>query len=314
LRSLDADPAPVGDPVGRSGYGPGRGPRRPEPDEQRLDALGEFAGRVAHDFNNLLAVILNYAAFAAEELAAAARVDWEAAARDVGQVQRAAEQAAALTGQLRALSRRDSVRPRTLHLDDVITDAAPLLRRTLGPDIVLRADLDPHPWPVLADAGLIEQVLVNLATNARDAMSGGGTLTIETRNVDRAGAGSDPGAGSGVGTGPEAGAGSGADTGSGPGAGSGGTPTPADRCVRLRVSDTGSGMVAEVAEHALEPLFTTGSGIGAGLGLSTVYGILAQMGATIDIRSWPGAGTTITIMVPVTDERPEPVQDVPTPF
>jgi signal transduction histidine kinase len=291
LRSLDADPAPedapVDDTADRSGAGPGRDRREPEPEEQRqrLDALGEFAGRVAHDFSNLLAVILNYAAFAAEELATGPRADWAAAARDVGQVQRAAEQAAALTGQLRAFARRDAVRPRVLHLDEVITEVAPLLRRTLGADIVLRTDLDPHQWPVLADADGVEQVLVNLAANARAAMGGGGTLTVETRNIERPGAG----------------------------AGSGGGPVRADRYVRLRVSDTGSGMVAEVAERAFEPFFTTGSGIGAGLGLSTVYGIVARTGATIDIRSRPEAGTTVTIMFPVTDERAEPVQEAPAP-
>jgi signal transduction histidine kinase len=266
-----ADPPPAG---------PGRDRRDGEPEDQRLDVLGELAGRVAHDFNNLLAVIINYAAFAAEELAAGPRANWAAAARDVDQIQRAAERAATLTGQLRVFARRDAVRPRVLHLDDVITDAAPLLRRTLGAEIELRTDLAADPWPVLADAGRIEQVLVNLAANARDAMSGGGTLTIETRNVD---------------------------------AGTDGAPIAAGRYVRLRVSDTGSGMGAEVVEHAFEPFYTTSSGIGAGLGLSTVYGIVAQAGATIDIRSRPGAGTTVTILVPVTDDRAEPVQEAPTP-
>jgi signal transduction histidine kinase len=284
LSGLDAGPAPedahVGDPADPCPAGPGRIRRDGGPEGQRLDVLGELAGRVAHDFNNLLAVIINYAAFAAEELAAGPQANWEAAARDVGQIQRAAERAAALTGQLRVFARRDAVRPRVLHLDDVIADVAPVLRGTLGADVALRTDLAADPWPVLVDAGRIEQVLVNLAANGRDAMSGGGTLTIETRNVE---------------------------------AGADGGPIPAGRYVRLRVSDTGSGMGAEVVEHAFEPFYTTSSGVGAGLGLSTVYGIVAQAGATIDIRSRPGAGTTVTILVPVTDDPPDPAQGAPAP-
>jgi signal transduction histidine kinase len=284
LSGLDAAPAPedghVDGPADPCPGGPGRVRRDGEPEDERLDVLGELAGRVAHDFNNLLVVIINYAAFAAEELAAGPGADWEAAARDVDQIQRAAERAAALTGQLRVFARRDAGRPRVLHLEDVIADLAPQLRRTLGADVALRTDLAADPWPVLADAGRIGQVLVNLAANARDAMSGGGTLTIETRNVD---------------------------------AGTDGGPIPAARCVRLRVSDTGSGMGAEVVEHAFEPFYTTSSGIGAGLGLSTVYGIVAQAGATIDIRSRPGAGTTVTILVPVTDDPPDPVQGASAP-
>jgi hypothetical protein len=241
---------------------------------QRLEVLGQLAGGVAHDFNNLLAVILNYAAFVAEELAAGNDGDLPAAARDVGQIQRAAERATALTHQLLAFARREIVQPRALDLNQVVVEVQQLLERTIGEDVVLSTDLTQDLWPVLADAGQIEQVLVNLAVNARDAMRGGGTLTIDTANVT-----------------------DGAEV-----AAAGSIPR-ARRHVRLRVGDTGTGMVPEVVAHVFEPFFTTKvDGTGTGLGLATVYGIVMQAEGAIDIHSVPGAGTTFTILIPVTDQ------------
>jgi len=250
---------------------------------QRLESLGQLAGGVAHDFNNLLAVILNYVSFVSEELAAAAGPDpaqhLGAASTDLAQVKVAAERAARLTRQLLAFARREVVRPQVLDLDKVITAVEEMLRRTLGEHVQLVTSLAGSLWPVLADPGQIEQVLVNLAVNARDAMPAGGTLTIDTSNivVD-------------------------ADT------VAGGSKAREGRNVRLRVSDTGTGMTADLVEHVFEPFFTTkAEGAGTGLGLATVYGILSQAEGHIRIYSEPGAGTTFTIMLPVTAEAAVPV-------
>jgi PAS domain S-box-containing protein len=246
---------------------------------QRLEVLGQLAGGVAHDFNNLLAVILNYAAFVVEELAAGRDGDLEAAGRDVAQIQRAAQRATSLTHQLLAFARREVVQPRVIDLNDVVNEVQQLLDRTIGEDVVLCTNLGAGLWPVLADTGQIEQVLVNLAVNARDAMTGGGVLTIDTANVEL-GADVIPA----------------------------GSPARAGRHVRLRVGDNGTGMAPEVMAHVFEPFYTTkADGTGTGLGLATVYGIVVQADATIDIQSRPGVGTTFTIMVPVTDEVAVPV-------
>jgi PAS domain S-box-containing protein len=253
---------------------------------QRLEVLGQLAGGVAHDFNNLLAVILNYAAFVAEELATMPQSEsMVAAGRDVGQIQRAAERATTLTHQLLAFARREVIQPRVLNLNDVVTEVKQLLDRTIGDDVVLHTDLAADVWPVLADTGQIEQVLVNLAVNARDAMSDGGTLSIDTANVaidaEAVAAGS---------------------------------PLRAGRYVRLRISDTGTGMSNEVIEHVFEPFYTTKrDGNGTGLGLATVYGIVVQAEGTIDIRSQPGVGTTFRMMFPVTDEVAVAVEE-PQPY
>jgi len=245
---------------------------------QRLEVLGQLAGGVAHDFNNLLAVILNYAAFVAEEItaqpgSAQPGSALEAAGHDVGQIQRAAERASVLTHQLLAFARREVVQPRVLDLNNVVADIQQLLDRTIGEDVVLQTELAPDLAPVLADAGQVEQVLVNLAVNARDAMPGGGALRIETENVV-----------------------------------TGDASPPAGRHIRLRVADTGTGIPADIIEHVFEPFFTTkGEGTGTGLGLATVYGIVTQAGGTIDIQSQDGVGTTFTIVLPATDEVAEPV-------
>jgi signal transduction histidine kinase/CheY-like chemotaxis protein len=247
---------------------------------QRLENLGQLAGGVAHDFNNLLAVILNYASFAAEELATASEPDWaarcESARSDLGQITRASELAASLTRQLLTFARREVMRPQVLDLDTVIAAVEEMLRRTLGEHVELVTALAGDLRPVLADPGQLEQVLVNLALNARDAMPGGGTLTIDTSNIT-------------------------VDAESLAG-GSQSRPGPN---VRLRVSDTGTGMPHDVIEHAFDPFFTTKEeGAGTGLGLATVYGIITQAEGHIHIYSEPGIGTTFSIMLPVTAQVP----------
>jgi signal transduction histidine kinase/CheY-like chemotaxis protein len=263
---------------------------------QRLESLGQLAGGVAHDFNNLLAVILNYLSFVSEEVAAAAETAWpdparhlESATADLGQIKKAAERAAGLTHQLLVFARREVIRPQVLDLDTVITAVEELLRRTIGEHVELVASLAGDLWPILADPGQLEQVLVNLAVNARDAMPAGGTLTIDTGNVTVD-----------------------ADT------IAGGSRARKGRNVRLRISDTGNGMSADVAQHVFEPFFTTKpDGGGTGLGLATVYGILTQADGDIRIYSEPGHGTTFTITLPVTAEAavrvaaPAPYQRTP---
>ena len=245
---------------------------------QRLDSLGQLAGGVAHDFNNLLAVILNYASFVSQRLALAAESagdqSWDAARSDVEQIQRATERGASLTRQLLAFASRDVIRPLVLDLNDVVADVEELLRRAIGEHIELVTSLADGLWPILADAGKLEQVLVNLAVNARDAMPAGGMLTIATENIT-------VGAESATRR----------------------RHTQPGRHVRLQVSDTGVGMAPDVVERAFEPFFTTKSDSGGtGLGLATVYGILAHAEADIQISSRPGAGTTFTVVLPVTDE------------
>jgi signal transduction histidine kinase/CheY-like chemotaxis protein len=249
---------------------------------QRLESLGQLAGGVAHDFNNLLAVILNYTAFAAEELAAATGSDWaeccESARSDLGQISRAGQRAAGLTRQLLTFARREVVQPRVLDLDTVITAVEEMLRRTLGEHVELVTSLAGDLQPVLADPGQLEQVLVNLAVNARDAMPGGGTLTMDTSNIT-------------------------VDAESI----AGGSKARPGQNVRLRVSDTGTGMSPNVIEHAFEPFFTTKKdGGGTGLGLATVYGILTQADGHIHIYSDPGGGTTFSIMLPATTQAATP--------
>jgi hypothetical protein len=252
---------------------------------QRLENLGQLAGGIAHDFNNLLAVIINYVTFVAEELDVATDSDWarrwETARGDVGQIKLAAERAARLTHQLLAFARREVVRPQVLDLDQVISGVEEMLVRTIGEHVELVFSPGGDLCPVMADPGQLEQVLVNLAVNARDAMPGGGTLTIDTTNItvdDETIAG-----GSKAQLGPN---------------------------VRLRVSDSGTGMPADVAAHAFEPFFTTKpEGAGTGLGLATVYGIIAQAGGHIQIYSEPGAGTTFSIVLPVTAEAAAAVPD-----
>jgi PAS domain S-box-containing protein len=256
---------------------------------QRLESLGQLAGGVAHDFNNLLAVISSYAAFVAEEVAIdAPQAGWESVRDDIHQIEQAAQRAAGLTRQLLAFARREVIQPRVLDLNDTIADVEQLLIRTLGEHVVLATELAPEPCPVLADPGQIEQVLVNLAVNARDAMPGGGQLTIKTATAD---VDADYAAGRAV--------------------------LVPGRYVNLKVSDTGTGMPQEVISKAFEPFFSTKTKTGGtGLGLATVYGIITQAGGYVQIYSEPGLGTVVTILLPATSRaatKPAPSKELPPP-
>jgi PAS domain S-box-containing protein len=241
---------------------------------RRLESLGQLAGGVAHDFNNILAIIANYTELVLDTLdTPQLQPDDVAAARaDLGQISRAAERATRLTKQLLAFGRREITQPELLSLNHVIGDVEQMLRRSLGEHIHLFVDPDRQLWTVCADPGQIEQILLNLAVNARDAMPGGGTLSIDTANVDLT-------------------ADDVTDSTLKPG-----------RYVRLRVSDTGSGMPPEVAERAFEPFYTTKpAGSGTGLGLATVYGIATAAGGDVRLYTEADIGTTITVLLPATD-------------
>jgi CheY-like chemotaxis protein len=221
---------------------------------------------VAHDFNNLLAVILSYTDFVRGAVQA------KDVREDVEEIHAAAVRASELTRQLLAFSRREMVTPRVFELDQLITDMAKLLRRTLGESVCLSISLSPDLPRVKADASKIEQVLVNLAVNARDAMPSGGTLTVETHPLDVIGDGHPDGLLPG-------------------------------RYAVLSVRDTGSGMTPDVAARVFEPFFTTKErGRGTGLGLAMVYGIVQQAGGSISVCSQVGEGTTFRIALPATAE------------
>jgi PAS domain S-box-containing protein len=245
---------------------------------QRLEAIGQLAAGVAHDFNNLLAVILIYANFVTKRVEAKpgeapVAEDLVLVAADTEKIRLAAERAAALTHQLLIFGRRGDMEPKVLDLNDVVEDLQELLGRTIGEHITLRIRLDPALAAVRIDPSAIYQVVMNLVINARDAMALGGTLTIETVNVefDRALMwGSDLGVG---------------------------------HYVRLRVTDTGCGMPAEVAARAFDPFFTTKpTGEGSGLGLATVYGIVKQAEGDVRLYSEPDHGTVITVYLPATTD------------
>jgi signal transduction histidine kinase/FixJ family two-component response regulator len=247
---------------------------------QRLESLGQLVGGVAHDFNNLLNVIQGYADFSAEQVQALAPADarLEPVLEDIEQVRVAAQQASRLTRQLLTFARENVNRPEVLDLNEAVKEAGQLLRRTLGEHIELVIAAEPALWRVKADRGQLEQVLVNLAVNARDAMPGGGRLSIDTGNteVDAAYVTRRP-------------------------------ELKPGRYARLRVSDTGTGMDRATADRVFEPFFSTKpKGRGTGLGLATVYGVVTQAGGSIEIYSELGLGTTITVLLPTTDEAAEP--------
>jgi PAS domain S-box-containing protein len=244
---------------------------------ERMESLGQLVGGIAHDFNNLLNVIASFSDMLAEEIAGLAAEDARLGTvlGDVEQVRRAAQRAIRLTRQLLIFARSDVVHPEVLSLNEIIAGLEQLLRRTLGEHITLNTAPGDGLWPVKADAGQLEQVLVNLAVNARDAMPGGGKLTIDTANitVDEAYAEGRPGLKPG-------------------------------RYTRLRVSDTGTGIPPEVLARVFEPFFTTKpAGKGTGLGLATFYGIITGAGGHVQIYSEPGMGTTVTGMLPATSEE-----------
>jgi PAS domain S-box-containing protein len=232
---------------------------------QKMEAVGRLAGGVAHDFNNILMVINGYVQLVLRKLSPRHPLR-----QNLNEIRKAGERAASLTGQLLAFSRRQILVPRILDLNKVVADTKEMLRRVIGEDVELVIRQGCKLAKVLADPGQIAQVLVNLAVNARDAMPGGGRLTIETGNVDLRGA----------------------ETGDLPGA----APGP---YVMLAVSDTGVGMSREVMEHMFEPFFTTRErGKGTGLGLSTVYGIVKQSGGYVRAQSEPGQGSAFRIYLP----------------
>jgi PAS domain S-box-containing protein len=238
---------------------------------RRLESVGQLAGGIAHDFNNILGVIMNYAEFVGDELE-----EGSTAHEDVDEIRRAAERAAALTRQLLIFSRREVVQPELLDLREVVAELENLLHRALGERVELETRFAEDLAAVEADPGQVEQVLVNLAVNARDAMPDGGRLLIEVENaeLDEEYAYMHP------------------DT------------EPGDY-VRLKVSDTGTGMDKETIQRAFEPFFTTkGKGEGTGLGLATVYGIVTGAGGRIDIYSEPGMGTTIKVHLPARSAVP----------
>ena len=245
---------------------------------QRLESLGQLAGGVAHDFNNLLGVISNYVDFVDDEVARQLPGGRGQAIRDdIEQVRQAAGRAAGLTHQLLAFARQEVIKPQALNLNAVVESVEQLLIRTLGEHIELITDLAVDLSPVLADSGQVEQVLVNLAVNARDAMPGGGKLTIQTSNAEIDGTMGDR------------------------------AELPPGRYAALKVIDTGAGMPKEVLDRVFEPFFTTKpKGQGTGLGLATVYGIIKQAGGRLRIYSEPGMGTVLTVLLPVTEQEPAP--------
>ncbi len=238
---------------------------------QKLEAVGRLAGGIAHDFNNVLSVVLTYSAFLMRDAPPGSRLH-----DGLGEIRNAGERAADLTRQLLAFSRRQLLAPRMLDLNEVLSGIGKMLTRTLGENMELRTVLEPELGRVRADRSQIEQVVMNLVLNARDAMPGGGTVTVETANVTL----DDRHAREPVGA----------------------TPGP---YVMLSVKDTGSGMDRETQARAFEPFFTTKeTGKGTGLGLSTVFGIVKQSGGHICLQSQPGAGSTFTVYLPRVDGAP----------
>jgi len=233
---------------------------------QRMESLGKLAGGVAHDFNNILAIIANYTEFAAEQSAGDPGVQ-----SDLGHVRTATQRAIGLTHQLLTFTRGDTIQPQNVDLNASIAEVQAMLDRTIGEHIELITVPADSPLTVHADAGQIQQVLLNLAINARDAMPDGGTLVIEANPAVL----------------------DGHEVNMQPSLAAGGY-------ARLLVSDTGEGMPPEVADRIFEPFFTTKPrGQGTGLGLSTVYGIVTEAGGSINVFSEPGVGTTFRVYLPI---------------
>jgi PAS domain S-box-containing protein len=229
---------------------------------QKIEAIGRLAGGVAHDFNNILSVILGHTAFALEALEPG-----DPLREDLLEVEKAGRRAAALTGQLLAFGRRQVLQPRPVDLNHVVVELEKMLRRVIGEDIQLELSLAGGLWPILADPGQLEQVIMNLVINARDAMPEGGHLSLRTSNLWL-------------------------------GAASGGALPPGSY-VELSVADTGIGIDSATRARLFEPFFTTKPvGKGTGLGLSTVYGIVSQSGGEVQVESRPGHGATFRVLFP----------------
>ncbi|MBI4860264.1 MAG: response regulator [Candidatus Riflebacteria bacterium] len=279
---------------------------------QKMEAIGRLAGGVAHDFNNLLTVILGYG----EALAAGLPASQPQRAR-LDQIRRAAERAAGLTRQLLAMSRRQVMQPRVMDANTVVADMGAMLRRLIGEHIQVVLRLEPRVWKVRADPAQLEQVIMNLVLNARDAMPGGGTLLIDTANVELDHvAGCQP---------PDR-----------PSVGLAGAPrktidlvslsgrwtrvtgkfrhlttTQLSPYVQIGITDSGCGMDSETITRLFEPFFTTKElGKGTGLGLATVYGIVRQTGGHIAVESEPGRGTTFKIFLPRLQEADQTASTV----
>lgn len=246
-------------------------------EQQKLDAVGQLAGGIAHDFNNSLSVVLGLATLAAQDVAEDSQIH-----RDLLEIVGATRRAAALTQHLLAFSRRHIAQPQDLDINEATLALEASLARTLGPEIELRIDPSPAPLRTIIDPTQYEQVLQNLAANARDAMPEGGRLHI------------------GISAASLIGFQEGADG------------EPATDYVLLTVSDSGGGMDADVLKHLFEPFFTTRPlGQGAGLGLATCYGIIRQAGGRIQVRSEPGQGSTFIVYLPLHD--PSAAVVAPTP-
>lgn len=245
---------------------------------QKMEAIGQLAGGVAHDFNNLLTAINGYSSLALRRMSEGSPI-----AGYLEEIRKAGDRAANLTRQLLAFGRKQMLQPVALNLNDVVDDMNKMLQRLIGEDVTLTAKFDPQLRKIKADPGQIEQVLVNLVVNARDAMPRGGTLTIETSNFEVDGEfGSEH-----IGVNP-------------------------GNYVMLAVSDTGTGMNDQTKAKIFEPFFTTKEkGKGTGLGLSTVYGIVKQSGGHVWVYSELGRGTTFKVYLPQMEPRTAPANEKP---
>jgi PAS domain S-box-containing protein len=245
---------------------------------QKMEAIGRLAGGVAHDFNNLLTVILGYSELVLADLP----LD-DSHKADIGEIQKAGTRAAGLTRQLLAFSRKQIIEPTLLDLNVVVADMRAMLGRLIGEDVTVAVKLASAPVPVKADRGQIEQIVLNLAVNARDAMPKGGTLTIEAANIDidqhnaKTHVSVEPGS-----------------------------------YVVLSVTDTGTGMTPQVQARLFEPFFTTKErGKGTGLGLATVQGIVTRSGGSVGVYSEVGKGTSLKVYFPRADAEEMPVAAPP---
>ena len=237
---------------------------------QKMEGIGQMAGGIAHDFNNILTAIVGYSEVVLTQIDESDPI-WH----DIHEIRKAGTRAAALTSQLLAFSRKQVLKVTVVDLNAVVRDVEKMLQRLLGEDIAINTDLAGDLRHIKADANQLEQILVNLAVNARDAMSQGGKLTIATANVELELAD---------------------------------FVLPAGRYTRLVVSDTGCGMDEHIRARIFEPFFTTKeTGKGTGLGLSTIYGTVKQLGGHVLVSSEPRQGTSFTIYLPQTDECLEPL-------
>ncbi|MEM6763036.1 MAG: ATP-binding protein [Pseudomonadota bacterium] len=248
---------------------------------QKMQAIGQLAGGIAHDFNNVLTAIIGFS-----DLLLQNHRPSDPAFRDILNIKQSAQRAAGLVKQLLAFSRRQTLRPTILNLNDVISDLSVMLDRLLGEPIHLEITHGRDLWPVMADLSQIEQVVINLSVNARDAMKGGGTLTIRTFNAPHGANAQDEDALEGD-------------------------------AVVIEIEDVGTGMPQHVLEKIFEPFFTTkATGEGTGLGLSTVYGIVKQTGGTLAVSSEEGLGATFRVYLPraivAAKAQPEPPREAPT--